>query len=349
MPRIIIVSNRLPITIDRKKDGELIYHPSAGGLATGLNSLDSSLEKIWIGWAGKTVEDPDEQELISIRFKKDGMAPVFLSEEEIELYYEGFSNKTIWPHFHYFTQYITYKDSYWEAYQRVNRKFADVISKHLKPDDMVWVHDYQLMLVPGMLREQHQNLSIGFFLHIPFPSYEIFRILPWRVEVLRGLLGADLIGFHTFGYMRHFISSVYRITGADHSFGKIIFENRTVNADVFPMGIDYDKYAGKEAEEGGSEEVQFIRNYGRNRKLILSIDRLDYSKGIPERMQAYEKFLERNPKYHGKVTLILVAVPSRSNVDQYQTLKEQVDEMNGRINGKFGTFNWIPIRYYYRS
>lgn len=347
MTRIIIVSNRLPITIDRRH-GELIYHPSAGGLATGLNSLDESIEKVWIGWPGKTVEDPEERETIVHQFEQDGMAPVFLSPAEVELFYEGFANATIWPHFHYFTQFTEYRDDYWDAYVDVNRKFTEVIAAHIQPDDMVWVHDYQLMLVPGMLRERFPELSIGFFLHIPFPSYEIFRTLPWREHLLKGVLGADLIGFHTFGYMRHFLSAAYRITGHEHSFGQLDLDNRSVKVDVFPMGIDYEKYAFPDRDEP-TEEVASIQKWGRKHKLILSIDRLDYSKGIPQRIRAYELFLRRHPEYQGQVSLIMVVVPSRSNVGQYQELKEEIDLLVGRLNGEFGTFRWTPIRYYYRS
>ena len=348
MPRIIIVSNRLPITLD-KKEGELIYHPSAGGLATGLNSLDKSIEKIWIGWAGTIVEAEEEQAQITKQFEKDGLVPVFMSQEEVELFYEGFSNKTIWPHFHYFPQFTTYSETYWEAYKKINQRFANAVSKSLREDDMVWVHDYQLMLVPGMLREKFKDLSIGFFLHIPFPSYEIFRTLPWRDELLGGLMGADLIGFHTFGYMRHFLSSVYRIKGYEHNFGKLIVKNRTIKVDVFPMGIDYHKYAHPQIPEDVTDEVRFIKEYRRKRKLMLSIDRLDYSKGIPHRLKALEQFFKNNPQYQEEVTLVMVVVPSRSNVDQYQHLKVEIDELVGRINGELGSFTWIPIRNYYRS
>ena len=348
MARIIIVSNRLPITIDRK-EGELIYHPSAGGLATGLSSLDKSIEKIWVGWPGKPVDDEMERESITYQFQKDGMVPIFLTNQEVELYYEGFSNKTIWPHFHYFTQFTNYEDKYWICYRTVNRRFAEIVAKQVKDGDMVWVHDYQLMLVPGMLREMFPDLSIGFFLHIPFPSYEIFRNLPWRSELLEGMLGSDLIGFHTFGYMRHFLSAVYRIRGIEHNLGKLTIKNRSVNVDVFPMGIDYQKFAFPEENGSPTEEVKAIQSYSQQTKLILSIDRLDYTKGIPERIKAYEQFLKRNPKYHGKVSLIMVVVPSRAGVDQYQQLKEEIDELVGRINAENGTFNWIPIRYYYRS
>ena len=348
MARIIIVSNRLPVTIDRK-EGQLIYYPSAGGLATGLNSLDKSIEKLWIGWPGKAVEDGYERDTISLQFQQDDMYPVFLSQKDVELFYEGFSNKTIWPHFHYFTQFTSYEEVYWESYVEVNKRFAKAVEQNLQEGDMVWVHDYQLMLVPGMLREKYPSLSIGFFLHIPFPSYEIFRTLPWRNEILTGILGADQVGFHTFGYMRHFLSAVYRILGHEHNFGKVVLPNRSVSIDTFPMGIDYTKYASPKLEGEISEEVQFIKDYGQRRRLILSIDRLDYSKGIPERIYSYGRFLKNNPQYQGTVTLILVVVPSRSSVDEYKELKVEVDKRVGHVNGELGTFNWIPIRYYYRS
>ncbi len=349
MPRIIIISNRLPVTINRK-DGELFYYPSAGGLSTGLSSLDESIERLWIGWPGQAVEDPFERASVSYRFEKDNMVPVFLSQEDAELFYEGFSNKTIWPHFHYFTQYTIYEDAYWEAYQRVNQFFVSAVADRIQPGDIVWVHDYQLMLVPGLLREIIPNLSIGFFLHIPFPSYEIFRTLPWRSEILAGMLGADLIGFHTFGYMRHFLSAVYRITGHEHNFGKLNIGDRLVKVDAFPMGIDYEKYAAELNMERVSNEVwSFIDSFSKRLRLILSIDRLDYSKGVPQRLNAYEQFLREHPRYIEKVALVLVVVPSRSNVAHYKRLKEEVDEMVGRINGEFATLNWTPIRYYYRS
>lgn len=348
MPRLVIISNRLPVTINRK-DGELYYHPSAGGLATGLNSLDPSLERIWIGWPGEEVTDPQEQEVIRKDLIEDGLVPVFLTQEEISLYYEGFSNKTIWPHFHYFTQFTTYNDDYWEAYQQANKKFAEVTNPLIRPDDLVWVHDYQLLLLPAMIRKAYPEVSIGFFLHIPFPSYEVFRVLPWRKEILDGVLGADQIGFHTFNYMRHFLSAAYRISGFEHNFGKLTVGNRLINVDVFPMGIDYDKYAFPDIDPDADNGSFSIKELAKGKKLIISIDRLDYTKGIPNRLLTFEKFLKKYPDYHREVSLMLVVVPSRSNVDQYQDLKEQVDQLVGNINGQYGTFDWTPIQYFYRS
>jgi trehalose 6-phosphate synthase/phosphatase len=346
--RLIIISNRLPLTIN-KKQGELIYHPSAGGLATGLASLDDNMERIWVGWPGKEIKDEWEQEAIRNDLKKRQLVPVFLNKKDITLYYEGFSNKTIWPHFHYFTQYTTYRDRYWDAYCRVNQKFADAVIEILEEDDMVWVHDYQLMLLPSMIRKVFPKISIGFFLHIPFPSYEIFRVLPWRKEILNGVLGADQIGFHTFGYMRHFLSAVYRISGHEHHFGKLTIDNRLVSVDVFPMGINYQKYAQPELDIYKDDGSVKIKQLAKENKLVISIDRLDYTKGIPQRLKAFEHFMSKNPQYHGKVSLVMVVVPSRANVDQYKELKEEVDTLAGRINSTYGTFDWVPIRYFYRS
>lgn len=348
MSRIIIVSNRLPVTVNKRK-GELVFYPSAGGLATGLNSLDEKWDKIWVGWPGEEIKETKQQQSIKGSLEKDQLFPVFLSGEEIELFYEGFSNKAIWPHFHYFTQYTTYDDSYWQAYCKVNEKFAAVLQEIIQEGDLIWVHDYHLMLLPALIREGFPKASIGFFLHIPFPSYEVFRILPWRKELLLGVLGADQIGFHTFGYMRHFLSAVYRIGGFEHEFGKLQIKDRTINVDVFPMGIDYDKYANPVLDIYEDHGAFEIRRLAKGKKLLISIDRLDYTKGIPQRILAFEEFISKHPEYHDKVSFVLIVVPSRANVDQYQELKQQVDTLVGAVNGRFGTFNWEPIKYFYRA
>ena len=348
MSRLVIISNRLPITVNRS-DGELHYHPSAGGLATGLNSLDESYHKIWIGWPGQDIANEWEREAIKNDLMKRSLVPVFLTEREIDLYYEGFSNKTIWPHFHYFTEYTEYNDEMWAAYQEVNFKFFQAVEEHLRDDDMVWVHDYQLMLLPAMIRDKFPDVSIGFFLHIPFPSYEVFRILPWRQEILDGILGADQVGFHTFGYMRHFLSAAYRITGYEHEFGRLSIGERQVNVDVFPMGIDYEKYANPDVDAQVDRSSIEIRKLHASRKIILSVDRLDYTKGIPHRIRAFGQFIQNNPEYIGKVNLIMIVVPSRANVDQYQSLKNEVDVLVSQVNSEYSTFDWMPVHYYYRS
>ncbi len=349
MSRLIIISNRLPITVDYDADGQLQYIPSAGGLATGLNSLDDSYDKLWIGWPGTNTTDEDRQQAIRKGLATHQLVPVFLSAEEVELYYEGFSNKVIWPHFHYFTQHTTYRERYWEAYQKVNQKFAEVVVEQLREDDMVWVHDYQLLLLPQLIRQAFPKISIGFFLHIPFPSYEVFRILPWREELLAGVLGADQIGFHTFGYMRHFLSAAYRLSGYEHTLGRLSVGKRLVNVDVFPMGIDYQKYANPEVDLEVQDDAFQIKQLHRNSKLIISIDRLDYTKGIPQRLRGYASFLKAHPEWLRQVVLVMVVVPSRANVDQYQELKEEVEQLVSRLNGQYGTFDWVPVQYLYRS
>ena len=349
MAKTIIVSNRLPVKIQRNDQNELEYQTSAGGLATGLGSIYQQGNNLWIGWPGLVSDDEQEKEDITKDIAERNMSPVFLTQEDIRDFYEGFSNETLWPNFHYFNQYAIYEPKLWEAYKRVNRKFADALMEKADPDDTLWVHDYQLMLVPGMIREEYPEVSVGFFLHIPFPSYEIFRLIPWRREILNGVLGSDLIGFHTYDDMRHFLSSVSRLAGVSNSQGIITIDNRSVMVDSFPMGIDYDKYAEAAASpEALEREVHYRISLG-EQKLILSIDRLDYSKGIPQRLEAFEMFFERYPEYRNKISLIMVVVPSRDQVGQYKELKEDIEGLVGRINGKYGKINWTPIHFFYRS
>ncbi|MBS0010134.1 MAG: bifunctional alpha,alpha-trehalose-phosphate synthase (UDP-forming)/trehalose-phosphatase [Bacteroidales bacterium] len=359
MKRLIIVSNRLPFKIDIEKD-EPVLIPSIGGLATGMKAIYKDYESLWFGWPGFGEED------VSQKFKnktgkaldKERCRPVYIEKDDIELYYSGFSNKTIWPLFHYFMQYAVFEDKYWEAYKGVNRKFADEILKIIKPGDRVWIHDYHLMLLPKLIRDEAPDVSIGFFLHIPFPSYELFRVLPWRIEILEGLLGSDLVGFHIYDYERHFLSSVRRLLGLDIYLNRIKMRNRIVRSDSFPMGIDYNKFyneslkSNQRSEDERSDIRKEIDKYFLNhpgRKIMLSIDRLDYSKGIPNRLIAFDHFLGKYPEYHHKVTLIMLAVPSRIDVEHYQMMKDEIDRLVGIINGRYGTITWTPVRYFYRA
>jgi trehalose 6-phosphate synthase/phosphatase len=348
MGRTIIISNRLPVKISRSEDG-LNFRPSEGGLATGLGSIYKGGGNLWIGWPGIHFRDKEEEEFVTEELKKENMKPVDLTIEEIKLYYEGFSNETLWPTFHYFNQYALYKKSYWQAYEKVNHKFCEAVLAVANPDDTIWVHDYQLLLLPDLIRRQLPHVSIGFFLHIPFPSFEVFRLLPWRRQLLDGVLGSDLIGFHTYDDMRHFLSAVSRICFLSNHHGQITIDGRIVEIDAFPMGIDYDKYAkSSAAPETLSREVEYRTSLG-NVRMMLSIDRLDYSKGIPARLRVFDMFLEKYPEYIGKVSLLMVVVPSRDSVDKYKDLKEEVDLRVGRINGKYGSVNWTPVHYFYRS
>jgi len=359
MGKTIIISNRLPVQL-QISNGSITAIPSVGGLATGMKSVHSGGDSLWIGWSGLTDEEiPDELvSEIDKALAEHGSAKVKLTRKEVDGFYFGFSNRTIWPLFHYFLEYSEFELDYWNVYKSVNQKFADAILENATDEDTIWIHDYQLMLVPQMVRNQRPEISIGFFLHIPFPSYEIFRTLPWRAEILEGLLGSDLIGFHTYDYERHFLSSVRRLLGLEVSFNDIYLENRIIKVDSFPMGIDYKKFStaaeehGKKKPQERSDLQQRLDKHKKSTpdgKFLLSIDRLDYSKGIAKRLNAFEYFLNKYPQYKEKVRLIILAVPSRSNVPQYQLLKKEVDELVGRINGEFATVNWTPIWYFYRS
>lgn len=359
MGKIHVISNRLPLSIF--KQGETFqFRSSIGGLATGMRSIYKDFGGQWIGWIGIPTDELEPHELAEIeeKLEQENCHSVNLRKEDINLYYEGFSNNVIWPLFHYFTQLVEFRPEYWEAYCNVNQLFADRALEVAEKGDTIWVHDYQLMLVPQLIREKNPDVTIGFFLHIPFPSFEVFRTLPWRKELIQGILGADLIGFHTYDYQRHFFSSVRRLLGYEVSFNRIFNEERIVLVDAFPMGIDYAKFSSKATELVGkaqhekSELQRDIEQYfqqGVNRKFVLSIDRLDYTKGIPNRLRAFELFLEQHPDFHYRVTLILLVVPSRATVEHYKHLKSEVDELVGRINGRFGGINYNPIWYFYRS
>ncbi|WP_075342058.1 bifunctional alpha,alpha-trehalose-phosphate synthase (UDP-forming)/trehalose-phosphatase [Tenacibaculum agarivorans] len=356
MHKTIIVSNRLPLQVSIKND-QLKIKPSVGGLATGMKSVHAEGNGIWVGWSGIPEEDLDKDlsEKVRKAIQKEKCVTVPLSHQDIEEYYEGFSNRALWPLFHYFMEYTQFEQSEWEAYKRVNEKFAEVIINQLNDGDTVWIHDYQLLLLPQLIKEQKPNTTIGFFLHIPFPSYEIFRTFPWRQEILSGMLGADLLGFHTYDYERHFLSSVKRILRLEVNFNEIHDQDRIIKVDSFPMGIDYDKFHTSALEhikkpKENSEIYQRLQEHiSEDNKLILSIDRMDYTKGIPNRIKAFEYFLDKFPEFKEKVRLVMLAVPSRSNVPQYQKLKRETDELVGRINGKFATVSWTPIWYFYRA
>jgi len=349
MGRLLIVSNRLPVKA-AKKGGTWRFQPSSGGLATGLGSFYKSRPSMWIGWSGIAREKIVGQvQHFKAKLESESCYPVFLSKNDVESFYRGFSNRTIWPLFHYFPLYTLYDKDWWRAYKRVNEIFCDTVLRVIKSDDIVWVHDYHLMLLPKLLREKLPDATIGFFLHIPFPSSELFRLLPWGREILEGILGADLVGFHTHDYVHHFLNSVRRILGYDNTFGEISFRSGIVRADTFPMGIDYERFSGAVRDPDTVRTMQRIRKKVGDRKIILSIDRLDYTKGILQRLQAFDLFLQKNPKFRNRVTLIQVAVPSRTGVETYILLKKDLDELVGRINGKHAALGWVPVWYLHRS
>ncbi len=346
--KIIIIANRLPVKIQREEEGFCIVR-SEGGLATGLGSLETDTEIFWVGWPGIHTEDENEKQEIIRKLHEMNFHPVFLSADQIENYYEGYSNSTIWPLCHYFFSYMEYRAEYWGAYQEVNRLFCREAIPFIEKEDMVWVQDYQLMLLPKMIRTEKPDTNIGYFHHIPFPSYELFRVLPEREAVLEGLLGADLIGFHTHDYMRHFISAIYRVLDLNCTLDEINLQDRTVHVDAFPMGINYEQFHNAPTLPEVREKSEMLREELGDTTVILSVDRLDYSKGILHRLQGFKQFLEHNPEYHKKVSLAMIVVPSRDNVDIYADLKTKIDQTIGEINGQYSRLGWTPIYYFYRS
>jgi trehalose 6-phosphate synthase/phosphatase len=349
MGKLITISNRLPFSFG-KKNGRLSLESSAGGLATGLRSFYKSRPSAWIGWPGLSASKltPEDEKQIVKNLAVESCRPVFLTSYELEQYYHGFANKIIWPLFHYFPLYADYRKNFWTVYKRVNEKFCQATLEVAEPGDEIWVHDYHLLLLPALIKERLPQASVGFFLHIPFPSFEIFRLLPWREEILRGMLGADLVGFHTFRYAHHFLDSIRHLLRYDHLNWLVNTGSRLVKVEAFPMGIDYERFHSVVSAPEVQGEIGRVRKRLTGRKIILSVDRLDYTKGIPERLEAFELFLDKNPEFREKVTLIMVAVPSRTAVETYARLKRRVDELVGRINGRYGTIGWMPIWYLYR-
>jgi trehalose 6-phosphate synthase/phosphatase len=345
--KTVIISNRLPVKII-EENNEYTLIPSEGGLATGLGDVYKSGNSIWIGWPG--IEVPEErQEEVTQKLAALNLYPVYLTQNEINLYYEGFSNEVLWPVFHYLVTYAHYEQSYWDCYQSVNEKFAKSAMQVLNRKDKIWIQDYQLLLLPGILREKLPNATIGFFQHIPFPSYEIFRLIPWREELLNGLIGADLIGFHTFDDVRHFISTATRLLPVNSSSNILSSNERQIVVEAFPMGIDFDKFSGLTATERVQQEIDYFRTGKEDMKVILSIDRLDYSKGILERLKALELLLQHHPEYIGKIELFMIVVPSRDTVPKYSELRDQIDQFVGNLNARYRSMNWIPVNYFYRS
>lgn len=356
--RLVIVSNRLPFTVSiKEKTPE--FKVSSGGLTTGLWSY---LERagpvagerpdfVWLGWPGATVPPELEEAVRAYAAKEFKSLPVFIPEESMERFYHGFCNKTLWPLFHYFQSLTHYDEDCWEEYKQVNRAFADAVVKALRPDDLLWVHDYQLMLVPGLVRERMPELPIGFFLHIPFPSYEMFRLLPraWRVEIIEGLLGSSLVGFHTHDYTRDFLTSVLRSAGYEHQLGTLTLKDRVVKVDTFPMGIDFERFARAAAAPETAARVSELRGKCEGQKIIFSVDRLDYTKGLINRLQGYDVFLQKNPQWHGKVVFVLSVAPSRIGVETYQAMKVELEQTVGRITGAYGNVHWTPLVYQFRN
>jgi trehalose 6-phosphate synthase/phosphatase len=355
--RLFIISNRLPIQAETK-DNKIKLSLSSGGLVSAISSYiefaekegEDNYEKYWVGVPGCSA---GEWSTAAEQLNNSGYhyLPVFTNKKSYNGYYNGFSNSVLWPLFHYFPSYVEYNENNYEHYKKVNQDFADVIVKHVRETDILWVHDYQLLPLAGMIRDKIPNLTIGFFLHIPFPSYELFRMLPaqWQQELLKGMLGADLIGFHTIDYASHFLKCLQMVLGLENERFILKHNNRLIKADVFPISIDYNKWnAAYNIREIADMRTMYKSQIG-ERKMIFSVDRLDYTKGVLCRLKAYEKFLSLFPHYKGQVVFIMVIVPSRDTISRYNERKREIDEFIGNINSRIGTIAWKPIIYQYNK
>ncbi len=341
MKPLTVVSNRLPVTV-----GETI-EKSSGGMVAALEGLGENADFQWIGWAGGAVEDPDRKEKIAAELKERfNYTPIFLSPQDADDYYTGFSNSSLWPLLHYMPTKARYEERWFDAYQKINRLFADTVLEQTREEDIVWIQDYHLMLLPAMLRKQRPEMTVGFFLHTPFPSYEIFRCHPNREELLEGLLGADLIGFHTFGYLRHFRSTVLRLLGIESEFNVINTDMHQTAIGVYPIGINAEKFLQGMKTEAYREAKSILEQANAGKKIVLSVERLDYTKGVPRRLDAIERFLSETGRTD--VVFIFVCVPSRESVPEYQELRRSVELKVSRINGKHSALGEIPVHFIHR-
>jgi trehalose 6-phosphate synthase/phosphatase len=349
--RLVVVSNRLPLTL-RGSSAGWVGERSAGGLVTALEPVMSRRGGIWLGWPGEGPDRADAGRQAALRSweRERGFAAVDLPKTLATRFYQGYANQVLWPLFHQFPSRLEYHPEGWTAYVEANQRFRDAVMARLEPGDVVWVHDYHLMLLPRMLRESAPDLAIGFFLHIPFPASDVFRILPRREEMLAGVLGADYVAFQTHGHLQHFRSSLLRILGISSEMGRVLVDGRAVRLDALPIGIAPETFVGlleKDRSVRASREALCRRFEGR--RLLLAVDRLDYTKGIPERLRAYRRLLEGAPELRGQIVLVQVAVPTRERISRYRELKAEVNGLVGEINGDFGTPDWTPVVYIRRS
>lgn len=350
MARTVIVSNRLPVSVVRT-NGKLEIYPSAGGLATGLASYASRRNNVWIGWPGIVSDElsaKDKREIIQ-KLSTYNCQPVFLTRKQIDGYYNGFSNSVLWPFFHNLEADFSKAKPQWKTYQSVNELFRDAVLSSAPSGSTVWVHDYQLLLLPELLRQRRKNDKIGFFLHIPFPEAGHFRKLEQSEILIRGLLGADLVGFHTKDYVQHFLDSCSGLDSVTTIQQGIAVKERAVRVADFPMGIDYVKFSSAVNTSKVQQEIRRLRRRYAGKKIILTVDRLDPTKGFLERLEAYREFLRESPSLHGNVLMLMLAVPSRGEIDAYKLLKKNIDNTVKAINQEFGTLKWQPIEYMYKS
>jgi trehalose 6-phosphate synthase len=351
--RLVVVSNRLPVNLKQNGD-EWLVRPASGGLVTALAPVLRNRGGLWIGWPGTAGEMELEATLGSASLEIGyRLRPVYLSADDVRDFYYGFSNEIIWPLFHDLLTYCNFAPEYWHNYLDVNRKFTKVAAANCTPNDYIWVHDYHLMHLAKSLRSRDVRNRIGFFLHIPFPPIDIFLKLPWRSQILQALLEYDLVGFQTMRDRRNFIQCLNHLVPEARSRGRgpvvtVNYHDRDIRVGFFPIGIDYNEFANVAESREVSDRGWYLHEAFPDRQIILSVDRLDYTKGIPERLEGFRRALMRYPELRGKVTLVLIVVPSREEVPRYQKLKTQIERTVSEINGEFTSPGWVPVHYLYR-
>ena len=353
--KIIVVSNRVPYNVTKSKD-KIKYRKSVGGLVTAIDPVLCSRGGLWIGWNGYTGYNKDFKDKLIVGKDCDqvgyNLKFVNLSANEIKNYYHGFCNRSLWPLFHGFISQSHFKTDFFESYRKINNRFANSIIEEATGRELIWIHDYQLCLTPEALRERsRKDLKILFFLHIHFPNFEAFRVLPWDKEILRGLLGCNLIGFQTSRDSFNFLECCKKILGLEVDFkNKIVFyKNRKVEAGGFPISIDFNHFNNMAKNKKTDKYLKSIRTFGSDTKIVISVERLDYTKGIKERLMAISRFFEKYPEYQKKVVFLQVSVPSRTKIKEYVELKREIDELVGNINGRFADEIWSPINYLYKA
>jgi alpha,alpha-trehalose-phosphate synthase [UDP-forming] len=355
--RLIVISNRLPIAAVRAKNGAWSLQPGSGGLVTALTPALEARGGVWVGWPGLVGEENGEVRSLLESFSQRqgyGLVPVQLTAAEHELFYLGFANEVLWPLFHDLQTRCTFVPEYWEAFLGVNRKFAAAAGAALRPGEMVWVHDYLLLGVGRFMRELAPSACLGFFLHIPFPPPDIFAKLPWRTEVLRALLAYDTVGFQTVRDRRNFIACLRALLpeAVVHGRGnerRVLIEGRQTRSVALPIGIDARGFAALARSPGVAARAQGLRKEIGVEHLLLGVDRLDYTKGIPFKLESVRRLLRARPDLHRKIALVQILVPSRSEIPEYLRLKAEVERLVGEINGELGQPGWNPIHYFYRS
>jgi trehalose 6-phosphate synthase/phosphatase len=345
--RLIVISNRLPISVEKNEDGGWNFKLSSGGLVAALSGLKMSF--VWIGWPGTWIPEEEQEEFKKQLYEQQKCIPVFLDDKLADEHYNGFSNGILWPLFHYIQKDTHFDFKLWKSYCTANKEFANVVEEVYQEGDLVWVHDYHLMMFPRYFREKVPSAQISFFLHIPFPSSEIYKVLPVRAELLVALLHCSMLGFHTYDYSRHFLQACSYILGVETGPRDVVYKGNSIPVGIFPVGIDVDKWLSYLPAQDVIERVKELELNFKGCTVFIGVDRLDYIKGVPHKLRAFEMFLKQHPEVQNRVVLIQIAVPSRQDVVEYQKLKKEVEEIVGSVNGRYGGLHHNPIHYLFKS